>query len=238
FKIRNVTGQVGSTRAAGVLRQIDIRIHSRKIRYRLARDALLRLRGHGNWEDALRPLLDGDVRGVNERADHDPDRGEFLVEEGIVSRVRGEGKRHLSWIWYQPNISEDDPEFRDALCVEWCKSRARMLRWREEVLLLNELGRMSDYAMWKSEWWLKRFVGGDGMKGNDIEPDLIEGLNSYAWQQASFQSEAAERILDTWDKLRSPATMVLARTSNLQTITVDIDDGEEEGAERNAEEDL
>ncbi|THV01170.1 hypothetical protein K435DRAFT_655760, partial [Dendrothele bispora CBS 962.96] len=240
FKIRNITGQVGSTRAAGVLRQIDIRIHSRKIRYRLARDALLRLRGHGNWEDALRPLLDGD----------------FLVEEGIVSRVRGEGKRHLSWIWYQPNISEDDPEFRDgeyfhfsifhalkfivaALCVEWCKSRARMLRWREEVLLLNEeLGRMSDYAMWKSEWWLKRFVGGDGMKGNDIEPDLIEGLNSYAWQQASFQSEAAERILDTWDKLRSHATMVLARTSNLQTITVDIDDGEEEGVERNAEEDL
>ncbi|THU86912.1 hypothetical protein K435DRAFT_593756, partial [Dendrothele bispora CBS 962.96] len=147
FKIRNVTGQVGSTRAAGVLRQIDIRIHSRKIRYRLARDALLRLRGHGNWEDALRPLLDGDVRGVNERA--------FWLKEGIVSRVRGEGKRHLSWIWYQPNISEDDPEFRDALCVEWCKSRARMLRWREEVLLLNEeLGRMSDYAMWKSEWWL------------------------------------------------------------------------------------
>ena len=43
FKIRNVTGQVGSTRASGILRQIDIRIHTCKIRYRVARDALLKL---------------------------------------------------------------------------------------------------------------------------------------------------------------------------------------------------
>ncbi|THU98713.1 hypothetical protein K435DRAFT_562307, partial [Dendrothele bispora CBS 962.96] len=227
FKIRHITGQVGSTRAAGVLRQIDIRIHSRKIQYRLAREALVRLRGHGKWEDVLRPLMDEDVRGINERAltkeeqrereekvkrlavDEDADIDEFLVEEGIVSRVRGEGKRHLSWIWYQPDVSEDDLEFRDAICVEWCKTRARMLRWKEEVLLLTEeLGRVSEYAMWKSEWWMKRFVGLEGMKSG-VDLDLAEGLNSYVWQQAEFQSQTAELTLGKWEQLRKHATSVL-----------------------------
>ncbi|THU93770.1 hypothetical protein K435DRAFT_799447 [Dendrothele bispora CBS 962.96] len=259
FKIRNITGQVGSTRAAGVLRQIDIRIHSRKIRYRIAREALLRLRGCGKWEEALKPLLDEDVRGINERAltkeeqrereerikrvgvEPDSDGEEFLIEEGIVSRVRGEGKRRLSWIWYRPDVSEDDPEFRDAICVEWCKSRARLQRWREEVLLLTEeLGRMTDYALWKAEWWFQRFVGKEGMKGADIDPDLAEGLNSYAWQQANFQSQAAEQTLDKWGELTKHARSVLARNANLKTITVDVEDGEEEklGVEREAEEDI
>ncbi|THU76485.1 hypothetical protein K435DRAFT_589391, partial [Dendrothele bispora CBS 962.96] len=67
FKAQNITGQVRNTRAGGVLRQIDIRIHTRKIRYRLARDALLRLRGHGDWEGKLRELKDADVRGLSEK---------------------------------------------------------------------------------------------------------------------------------------------------------------------------
>ncbi|THU84129.1 hypothetical protein K435DRAFT_609251, partial [Dendrothele bispora CBS 962.96] len=67
FKTQNITGQVGSTRAQGVLRRIDIEIHSHKIHYRLARDALLRLQGHGSWETKLRELKDADVRGLSER---------------------------------------------------------------------------------------------------------------------------------------------------------------------------
>jgi hypothetical protein len=130
FKMRNITGQVQSGRAGGVLRQIDIRIHSRKIRYRCARAAVLQLLGPGAWEDLLKELKDEDVRGINERALNKVEqkerearmerlRGkneedeEYLVEEGIVARVQGESKRVLSWIWYNTQVSENDPEFLD-----------------------------------------------------------------------------------------------------------------------------
>ncbi|THU86101.1 hypothetical protein K435DRAFT_868604 [Dendrothele bispora CBS 962.96] len=181
FKLHNITGQVQSGRAGGVLRQIDIHIHSKKIRYCLACAALLRLRGHGEWEQKLQELRDEDVWGINERALNKEERAEweegrkrneafnnsekgYLVEEGIASRVRGEGKRTLSWIWYDLTVSENDPEFQDALQIEWCKARARRLRWREEVMLLSEeLVRMSRYFVWKSQWWEKRMVGQEGM---------------------------------------------------------------------------
>ncbi|KAF8145922.1 hypothetical protein K438DRAFT_1544705, partial [Mycena galopus ATCC 62051] len=67
FRIRNCKGQRMLTRGQGVLRQINLGVHRAKLRYRYARNALMRLNGHGSWERELQVLEDSDVRALNER---------------------------------------------------------------------------------------------------------------------------------------------------------------------------
>ncbi|THU75491.1 hypothetical protein K435DRAFT_814289 [Dendrothele bispora CBS 962.96] len=260
YKIRNVTGQVGSTRAGGVLRHIDIRIHSRKIRYRLARDCLLRLVGHGKWEEELRELKDTDITGLNERKLTEEEAAEreerrkrlginteigeeddYLEDDGVIARVQGESKCVLSWIWSSVSIEKGDDTFRDAVRVEWCKSRARMFRWKEEVMLLTEeLRRMQHYAIWKAEWWMERRVGLNG--GHILEtisPELREGLDAYAWQQTSFQHGSALKIRERWGQLNEHAQKVIDRIPNLPTIYLELEDEEEDtSASRDAEQSM
>ncbi|KAJ7791009.1 hypothetical protein B0H13DRAFT_1451399, partial [Mycena leptocephala] len=68
YKLQNYTGQRMMTQGQGILCQINIKIHSGKIRYRYARAALLALQGHRDWEKALKVLNDDDVQALNERA--------------------------------------------------------------------------------------------------------------------------------------------------------------------------
>ncbi|KAK7437564.1 hypothetical protein VKT23_018462 [Stygiomarasmius scandens] len=256
YKIRNVTGQIGSTRAGGVLRQINIRVHSRKIRYRLARDALLRLSGHGKWEEELKELKDADVVGLNERkltqeeaAEQEErrkrvgidteldDDDNYLEDEGVIARVQGESKRVLSWIWSGVTVKKGDDTFRDAVRVEWCKARARMLRWKEEVLLLTEeLRRMQHYAIWKGEWWMARRVSLEGSyKVENVSAALQEGLDAYAWQQTQFQTDEAMKIRERWDGLSEHARKVLERIPDLSTIFVELEDEDTTTMGREAE---
>jgi hypothetical protein len=117
FRIRNSTGQRALTRGQGILRQINMKIHKAKLRYRYARNALSRLRGHGPWERVLQVLEDVDVRALNERAltDEEAAQREAVhdlrdVEEGGVAAygvvALGESRRTLSWIWYAAKAGE------------------------------------------------------------------------------------------------------------------------------------
>lgn len=124
FKHQHLTGQRSLTRGQGVLRQITVRIHKAKLRYRYARNALLRLRGHGPWEKTYRALLDEDIRGVNERTMNEEEKGERdrlrelgeIVEGGfaaVATVVAGEGRRVMSWIWYKTNLENSEQEMID-----------------------------------------------------------------------------------------------------------------------------
>jgi hypothetical protein len=121
FRHKHITGQRGLTRGQGVLRQITVRVHKAKLRYRYARNALLRLRGHGGWERKYRVLEEGDVRGINERAIGEEEEAEWErlrqmgeIEEGGIAAAgvvaAGEGTHTMSWIWYETKIdgSEED----------------------------------------------------------------------------------------------------------------------------------
>ncbi len=118
-KVANVTGQVRNTKARSLQASVDQAVKNAAARYRRARDAIELLRGPGSWQDVLRPLLDSDLVGLNERA---------MTREEAAERVRvralgggsddeldqsdaagvplegnvytGEGRRTLSWIWY------------------------------------------------------------------------------------------------------------------------------------------
>ncbi|KAJ7758787.1 hypothetical protein DFH07DRAFT_772363 [Mycena maculata] len=68
FWLQNCTGQWALMQGQGVLRQLNLRIHKAKLRYRYAQNTLLCSRGHGGWEQELQVLKDDDVWALNERA--------------------------------------------------------------------------------------------------------------------------------------------------------------------------
>ncbi|KAJ7429369.1 hypothetical protein B0H11DRAFT_1945160 [Mycena galericulata] len=103
------------THGQGILRQVNVKIHKAKLRYRYARNALLRLRGHGTNVPDINDLEEGGV-----------------VMAGVVAQ--GESNRTLSWIWYQARSADPtEQELVEALRVEWCKAYARMRRWHEDT---------------------------------------------------------------------------------------------------------
>lgn len=127
FKVANITGQISNTRARATQHSIDNKVRAAELQYRHSRDALLKLRGHGTWEQILRVLEPSDVRALNERemtAQEKEDirrvqekAGTTSVGDASTERVVatvaavGEGLRRPSWIWSSGNLMEgaDDP---------------------------------------------------------------------------------------------------------------------------------
>ena len=127
FKVANVTGQVRNTRARETQSRIDNKVQSAALQYRRSRNALVKLREHGPWEDILQVLEVSDVRALNEREmtaqeQQDirrvQDRVEVVGEDDVspervvaTAAAVGEGQRRPSWIWSSGNLQEgaDDP---------------------------------------------------------------------------------------------------------------------------------
>ncbi len=118
-KVANVTGQVRNTKARSLQASVDQAVKNAAARYRGAREAIERLRGPGPWQETLRPLLESDLVGLNERAmtREEAAERERVRALGETSDVElddsdaagvplegnvyvGEGRRTLSWIWY------------------------------------------------------------------------------------------------------------------------------------------
>lgn len=130
FKRKNVTGQKNNTRSREKQGAIDDGIKASQLQYGRARQALLALRGPGEWENELRVLHQNDVHGLNERALTDHEKAEEervralagVVDNDDIDDIRvdaspvtvGEGHRRLSWIWYATSTGEDmrDPTMR------------------------------------------------------------------------------------------------------------------------------
>ncbi|KAJ7440834.1 hypothetical protein B0H11DRAFT_2163296 [Mycena galericulata] len=195
FRLRNCTGQRALTRGQGVLRQVNVKIHKAKLRYRYARNALVRLRGHGVWEKELQVLKDED------------------------------SKRTLSWIWYQARSGEPtEQELVEALRVEWCKAYARMRRWHEDTVLVEEeMRRTIEYGYWAASAWLYRGVQRAGV----VDEELEEGLRAYSLEQADREIRTSEMLTKKWEKLREKGQAFLARkTSPSERVVLPHDEGD------------
>lgn len=129
-KVKNITGQIRNTRAREKQLAVDEEVKDAAYRYRDARRSLMQLRGEGDWEKVLRPLLDSDIVGLNERAltrEELAENERVRVMGGTASDdsvaltgavYTGEGRRTLSWIWYAEGVDlssadVDDPGLRD-----------------------------------------------------------------------------------------------------------------------------
>jgi hypothetical protein len=130
YRIANVSSQTHFTRFQELQEQTDSKIKAACSRYRLARSALVQLRGKGDWELKLQELHAEDVRGLSEKAlvieekeqrKRTVEMAELTTRGALdVNQVNqnllptifnphltvGEGHRTLSWIWYSTSNNE------------------------------------------------------------------------------------------------------------------------------------
>ncbi|KAF8214207.1 hypothetical protein K438DRAFT_2149407 [Mycena galopus ATCC 62051] len=215
-------------------------------------DFSLGVRGHGTWERELQVLDNSDVRALNERAltteeaeqqkvIHDYDN---VTEEGGVAAfgvvALGESRCTLSWIWYTAkSLNPEEPteiELVEALRVEWCKAYARMHRWEEDVVLVEEEMRCTiQYGRWSAQQWATRA----GARTANVEPELVEGLTAYAQEHVDCEVTTSLELSAKWARVRERGRAYLARESAPGVevvVNLDDEDGvreeedEEEGA--------
>jgi hypothetical protein len=139
YRVRNISSQRHYTRFRTLQDQTENKIKISSQQYNTARDALLRLRGPGDWENTLQKLGTDDVRGLSEKALIEEEQQEtrrtrtmagvqeYQVTEDMINNVPtgtfnphlavGEGYRTLSWIWY----STTGGEINDGVSTGACK---------------------------------------------------------------------------------------------------------------------
>ncbi|KAJ7136249.1 hypothetical protein C8R46DRAFT_1234781 [Mycena filopes] len=202
----------------GILRLVNLKIHGSKLRYRYARQALLKLKDHGDWEKRFQALTEDDVRALNERSLTDEEKAERerlmqageVPEEGGIAEVgnvvSGETHRTLSWIWYSvSDKTTEDGKLHDALRVEWCKAYSRSRRWREELVLLEEeMRRTIEYGEWAERRWVTRSTARTVMLGSSarMTAEVAEGVRAYALKQADRERRTCERLRADWATIR------------------------------------
>lgn len=81
-----------------------------------------------------------------------------------------------------------------ALRIEWCKSRARALRWSEEVeLLQEEMTRVLRFFSWQADWWEEQTTR---LSGLDLQQQ--EGIKAYAMRQAHIRRTMHANCVRLW----------------------------------------
>ncbi|KAG6847867.1 hypothetical protein H0H93_005344 [Arthromyces matolae] len=187
-KDRYASGVKANTRSNTAISRATEMVKEGSRKYRIAREALATLAQTGieipvDWASNLRPLRDEDCRKLS---------------EGLVGDT--EGRRTVSWIWFHfPAAAEaaEDPRLNDALRIEWCRSRARSMRWTEEVeLLQEEMRRIRQFLRWEEDRWMGR---AHGKSPADIT--VREGLTSYALSQGTLRRKLRERFEETWKEV-------------------------------------
>lgn len=148
--------------------------------YRTARIALLVLDPDGDWHGELKELQQEDIRGPGKEADESNSR--YV----------------MSWIWMtaKPDQSGVGPEleFNECMRVEWMKARARMTRWQEEFLILQEeMRRVIAWLEWKGTWWEQQAVC-----RVDVQLEILRGISAYAHKQADLVRRIARRCAENW----------------------------------------
>ncbi|EIW79870.1 hypothetical protein CONPUDRAFT_57971, partial [Coniophora puteana RWD-64-598 SS2] len=174
YKDRFIRGQGLNTKAQDTIEKTQDRLKALQGTYTIAYGALtallLRLPEKKMPAD-LKILEDSDVRAM---VDH--------------MSTQSEGRRRMTWIWRSGELGEEGEDFVDGLRVEWCKARARALRWTEETMLLKEeMRRTLAYLDWQAVWWDQR-----------EDSTIDEGSRAYAAKQARLQRSLRERFATTW----------------------------------------
>ncbi|KAJ2921118.1 hypothetical protein H1R20_g15975, partial [Candolleomyces eurysporus] len=186
FKKLNLAGQGNkpNTRVHSLYNRIQTKIAKADMRYQAARAALCILDPEGEWSSRLQVLKPGDIRGPGKDPE-DVSNGRFI----------------MSWIWLVPRARSEGPDELNgedldrSLRVEWVKARARVQRWEEEYLLVQEEMRRSVvYLGWKANWW-NVHAALPAFKADDV----AHGVSAYATKQAALCSQLATRFSQVWE---------------------------------------
>ncbi|KAG2031014.1 hypothetical protein BDR03DRAFT_1016548, partial [Suillus americanus] len=182
FKRDWIRGQSANTRAQNALSRVEARATAAADKYCAAHTALSSLAhvlGKVGWDHKYKVLA----------------RKDDICGMSVPKRGESEGRRQLSWIWLVEGVGDDENEIvQDSLRVEWCKARARSMRWAEEVeLLQEEMRRVSCFLRWHASWWNKKTL--ECTRGTAAD---IEGLGAYAYRQARLRDDLADCFENKW----------------------------------------
>ncbi|KAL0957688.1 hypothetical protein HGRIS_001469 [Hohenbuehelia grisea] len=179
-------------------------------RYRVARTALLSqqtaLGKDRAWQVSLKVLQDEDIRGLTSR-----DMENVATPAERNRAIAADRRRPISWIWLNHRViseAQNNAALHDSLRVEWCRSRARALRWCEEVeLLKEEMRRVLAFFDSESRWWLEQRGRRVGLPilfnshTGGTTPDLQEGLEAYAARQADIRQRMRNEFARMWNDI-------------------------------------
>ena len=213
FKRLNVSGMGNkpNTRMLNLYKRFNDKTERAAAKYRSARLALEVLDPGGPWSLHLRELNKKDISG--------PGRDS---EDTTTTNSRYEP----SWIWLVPRASVDEmdeKEFNENMQVEWAKARARMMRWKEELLIVQEeMRRVIAYHEWKATWWKNRNF-------QHSDPAIASGFSGYAHKQAAICIQMAEKCAVYWVPHLNGKGIVVSWASEYDHLVdvVDIVDGQE-----------
>ncbi|TDL18801.1 hypothetical protein BD410DRAFT_727959 [Rickenella mellea] len=194
YRARNVRHQGPSTRAQGFVDRNEAKILFFAEKYRRARKARISLIGHGGWEEVLQVLDRDHIRTMQ------ADEGSDIA----FGNTLGEGRRKVSWLWMAPGSKEGERNgMNDALRIEWCKARARLDRWTEEVdILREEMRRVTSYVQHRAAWWQNRMQIFAGLSRED--PKFLLGAIAYSQKQAALQTALGAHFAKLWRGLPDP----------------------------------
>ncbi|KAK7005562.1 CxC2 domain-containing protein [Favolaschia claudopus] len=190
------------TRSATRAKEIDERIVTDAAdEYRAAHAALVSLGAllkRSEWQKDFKPLRQEDIRGRPSAVFGDDERrGGDPVNEPWRAQQRTEAKMPMSWIWLSEGSTGDEKDVvhNEALRIEWAKTRAKAMRYAEEVdLLEEEMRRVLQYLAWRTSWW-KSLVG---LRADKQGIEVEEGHAAYAHKQASYMEGIRARFEAQW----------------------------------------
>jgi hypothetical protein len=187
FKKLNVsgTGNSPNIRLITLYKRFDNKTKRFAQKYRTARQALHTLDPNGSWSTRLKELNNTDIRGPGKDLDE-----------------KSNSRYETSWIWLVHRVTDPDniearireDELNECMRVEWAKSRARMMRWKEELLLVQEeMRRVLVYHKWKAAWWHTQ----SSLRTHN-DASIVSGVSGYAHKQAMICERMAAQCAHYW----------------------------------------
>ncbi|KAJ7360889.1 hypothetical protein DFH08DRAFT_800310 [Mycena albidolilacea] len=233
YKDLNSRRQHQTTRSRGLLDNHQRKINKSAATYRqarLVRLALIPIAGSADW----RPLHLGDMRMMEDEEEAKKRKQRAMkgkrkeaARENEYGEVRGvpglgENTRLVSWIWQGGGqvggvLGE---EIYDGVKVEWCKAYARVKRWREELLLLQEeMVRCLRTLEWQAGVWDARAAPGHYQGKIAYLGTHLEGAMAFAARQAVLRRMLATRFRRLWwcltDRISGPEAVASSESSGV-----------------------
>jgi hypothetical protein len=190
FKKLNVsgTGNRPNTRMLDSYSRFETKLQRVANRYRIVYTALMALDPNGCWKECLKELKPSDIRGPGRNLDNPEDA------------KKSNGRFEPSWIWLVTRLPQErgdnqtEDEFNHSMRTEWAQTRARMCRWKEELLMIQEeMRRVLAYFEWRSAWWLEQ-----ANKRLNLESSFQSGVVAYAHKQSTLCLQMAARCAVYW----------------------------------------
>jgi hypothetical protein len=163
-----------------------------------------------------------------------------LNADGEVRGVPGMGEktRVISWIWQSAGYMGGamGEQIYEGVRVEWCKAYARVKRWQEEVLLLQEeMVRCLRTLEWQASIWDAR-AASEHYTGSRVFSSLhLQGAMAFAARQAAVRRKLATRFRRMWwsltDKIEGPYTAASSESSGIDDNAYSFAGGNGSGSE-------